>query len=370
LTEEGNEVLYYLDPKVENSEQIEELLSKWGIEIVDNFYDRLNEVDAVLFSDSGWGQDIDFLRKSDYRAFGASEEAENLELDKGFQKMICEQYGLKIPESEELEVRDAMEVEDLRVIKIGEETYIPVNGDDYLNYLSNLDENEEVIVEEFIDGMDCSISGFFNGNEFVKPLLINFKLHRLMDGDLGPMTDVMGATAKFVYDSPIVNYLLQLEDYFREIGHKGFVELCCIVNEDEFYVIQIFTGLKSISLNMMLPLIEGCGNVISETIDGNLNNLNISDKNWICGVPLSSIGEVKVYGLEKAENYISPLYREGRLLMSVGIGGTIGESQDDAYRAMDHIIFQGVMYRLDIGDKVDRELENLVEWGVLPESVL
>jgi len=415
LAQEGNEVYYFENwikahPEQEDLSYGEGLFEEWGVNRVDNFWHLVDDVDMVLFTDIGWGDDIDFLRREGCVVFGAGKEGEELENDRVFAKSICKECGLDVPETYSMNPDEAIDFvnnEDrefvLKFSKVRTDllsTYLPVCKEDclwYLNKVKELDSNVEVILEERIEGVECAISGFFNGYEFVEPYLINFEHKKLMDGEVGPNTGEMGNCAIYTYNSglPFVKYFNNLSGYLKDIGYRGIIDIDCMCNEDGFYVLE-FTcrfGYPMIMIQSVLHK-DNLGDILFGVATGEIDRFEAYDNLWVVGVCLNIAGYpfddvvkksgfVKIFGLEEAlengykigfqalckkeDGYYS-VPGHGRVLVINGTGDDISSARGNAYGALDYIGFSDMMYRLDIGLKVEKRLDNLVEWGVIDDK--
>ena len=49
-------------------------------------------------------------------------------------------------------------------------------------------------IQKFLTGIEVAVGGYFNGEDFVMPVCINFEHKRLFAGEIGPSTGEMGTS--------------------------------------------------------------------------------------------------------------------------------------------------------------------------------
>jgi len=414
----GDNHIYYFNNWMKSEPHISDVcfgegfLEEWGIEKVDNYWHLVEDVDLIIFPFTGWGDDIDFLVERGYKVFGACKAGEELENDRMAAKKICKEYELDIPETIELNVVKAIEhIKDQGgnfVIKFSEvrdgkfSTYVPVNREDCLSYLNSVatsDRNVNVTLEKVVDGVECGISGFFNGKDFVEPFCVNFEHKHLMDGELGPSTGEMGTLLFYTsQDLPFIRYFKKIAPYLQKIGYHGIIDMNCITNEEGYWVTE-FTSRFGFPLSLIQPVLheDSMLSILNGVANGTLKTFNAKEDVWALGLYLVMPGypykehverldPLQIFGVDDAINegchlgYSELVKREGKyftlphgsgeVLVINGVGNTIDEARDDAYRAMDYISFRDVGYRLDIGLKIKRRLQELYNYGVIPRDLL
>ena len=236
-----------------------------------------------------------------------------------------------------------------------------------------------VVIEEFMEGEEASLLAFVDGKTVV-PMIASQDHKRIFDGDKGPNTGGMGTYAP----APV------LTDALRDEAMKTILEpmVEAMQKEGMPYVGCLYAGLmitpqgpKVVEFNarfgdpetqVVLPLLDSdLGQIMMACATGNLtaHMVKWKDSSAACvilaskGYPeTSSKGDV-IHGDIKqhdttivfhsgtklvGEEYVT---NGGRVLGVVGLGKDLRTALDRAYGRIEHINFEGMQYRTDIGAK-------------------
>jgi phosphoribosylamine--glycine ligase len=240
------------------------------------------------------------------------------------------------------------------------------------------DAGRVVVIEEFLQGEEVSMIGLCDGSS-VQMLAPSQDHKRLLDGDEGPNTGGMGAYAP----APMMTTALQsdvqqkvflpllAEFARREIDYRGVIYAGMILTADGPRVLEFNCRFGDPETQVILPLLDGdLAELAMACIDGRLREHKVAiaaDRAALCvvvaaeGYPGSyhkgtqitgdTVGrdEAMVFhaGTSLHENRI--VTSGGRVLGVTGIGCTLAEARDRAYRALERFHFQGMYYRRDIG---------------------
>ena len=220
----------------------------------------------------------------------------------------------------------------------------------------------EVLIEEFLDGEECSILALVDGENAV--LLPSSQDHkRIFDGDKGPNTGGMGAYSP----APVVTeaMLPEIRDRIilpvvRELKRRGVT-----------YRGVLYAGLM---ITAVLPRLGGdFATLLLHVAKGELKESDVVVKpEKAATVILASGGYPGSYekgktisGLDAAAQVPGAtvfhcgtkaagdavLTDGGRVLSVTGMGETLREAVDTAYRAAGLISFDGMFYRKDIAHR-------------------
>ncbi len=423
LKKEGHDVKLYV------SEKKRRLNFDNLVEKTDNWKKELNWVgkDGLLvFDDVGWGKDQDKLRKKGYLVVGGSELGDRLETDREFGQSIFKKYGLNtVPLVDFDDIEEAIlyvrKNKGAWVIKRndGMSKFMSYVGkfDDgrdvenlLINYLQNKHlKKDKISLHQRVDGIEMGVGRFFNGNDWVGPIEINFEHIKFMPSDIGPATSEMGTLAW--YDDNEKNKLFQetlekLKPYLKEIGFKGDFALNCMVNESGAYVLEATSRFGSpiihlqseiqdlkwfdfllavakgekynmkwkkgygIVLGMMVPPFPYSKNLKESLFCGmNIYFKDFSDSDFrhihfeevskrICP------GNKKELSIDSGLYYISD--NRGYILYITAVEDTLEKTQEKIYSLAEKIIIPKVMYRNDIGDNFKNNQEKtLKKWGYI-----
>ena len=247
----------------------------------------------------------------------------------------------------------------------------------------------EVLIEEFLDGEECSILAMTDGETVV--LLPGSQDHkRIFDGDKGPNTGGMGAysPAPVVTDAmlpeikekiviPVVRELAR-----RGIVYRGILYAGLMVTPEGGRVASSGSRVNVVEFNArfgdpeteaVLPRLGGdFSKALFNAATGRLSESDIVVKDVMAATVIaSSAGYPGKY--EKGKK-ISGLGREkdnaivfhcgtkasadggietsgGRVLSATGLGATLREAVDAAYAALSEISFEGMFFRRDIAHR-------------------
>ncbi len=241
------------------------------------------------------------------------------------------------------------------------------------------DAGSTVVIEEFMAGEEASLLAFVDGKTVV-PMIASQDHKRIFDGDKGPNTGGMGTYAP----APV------LTDALRDIAMKTILQpmVDALAVEGMPYVGCLYAGLmitdqgpKVVEFNarfgdpetqVVLPLLEGdLGQIMLSCATGSLESKQVKwkDSSAACvilaskGYPETSSkgdvihGELKQYDTTiifhsgtklEGEHFVT---NGGRVLGVVGLGKDLRTALDRAYERVNHIEFEGMQYRTDIGAK-------------------
>jgi len=235
-----------------------------------------------------------------------------------------------------------------------------------------------IVIEEFLDGEEVSMIGLCDGRS-VQLLPPSQDHKRLLDGDEGPNTGGMGAYAP----APAMTAALQGEvqrQVFsplltelarREIDYRGVIYAGMILTADGPRVLEFNCRFGDPETQVILPLLDGdLAELALACVDGRLREHKVAvaaDRAALCvvaaaeGYPgsyhkgmqvtgdLVGRDEAVVFhaGTRLDENRV--VTSGGRVLGVTGIGHSLAEARDRAYKRLERIHFQGMYYRHDIG---------------------
>ena len=236
-----------------------------------------------------------------------------------------------------------------------------------------------VVIEEFMEGEEASLLAFVDGKTVV-PMIASQDHKRIFDGDKGPNTGGMGTYAP----APVLTNAL------RDEAMKTILEpmVAAMENEGMPYVGCLYAGLmitpqgpKVVEFNarfgdpetqVVLPLLDSdLGQIMMACATGTLtaDMVKWKDSSAACvilaskGYPETSSkgdvihGDIKQHDttivFHSGTKLIGDEYvtNGGRVLGVVGLGKDLRTALDRAYGRIEHIDFEGMQYRTDIGAK-------------------
>ncbi len=197
---------------------------KWFVQskadrvLYDGFLDKVDEweshkdwADLIIIDDAAFGTIADRLRKEGKPVVGGSSYSDRLELDRDFGAQEMKAVGLTIPDSWEF---DSFDEATKFVIKNPARYVVKPSGkaqnDKVLSFVGHEEDGKDVVaildrykvgwgskvrrlqIQKFVSGIEVAVGGFFNGQEFIMPVCINFEHKKLFAGEIGPSTGEMG----------------------------------------------------------------------------------------------------------------------------------------------------------------------------------
>ena len=338
----------------------------------------------------------DVLNKAGIPVFGPSKVAAQLEGSKVFAKDLMKKYNIptaaygvfhKVDEAKEFIAQTGAPIvvkadglaagKGVVVAMTVEEANAAV--EDMLSGNRFGDAGSTVVIEEFMEGEEASLLAFVDGKTVV-PMIASQDHKRIFDGDKGPNTGGMGTYAP----APV------LTDALRDEAMKTILEpmVEAMQKEGMPYVGCLYAGLmitpqgpKVVEFNarfgdpetqVVLPLLDSdLGQIMMACATGTLtaDMVKWKDSSAACvilaskGYPeTSSKGDV-IHGDIKqhdttivfhsgtklvGDEYVT---NGGRVLGVVGLGKDLRTALDRAYGRIEHIDFEGMQYRTDIGAK-------------------
>ncbi|MCI5956240.1 MAG: phosphoribosylamine--glycine ligase [Clostridiales bacterium] len=243
-----------------------------------------------------------------------------------------------------------------------------------------------VVVEEFLEGPEVSVLCFTDGTT-IRPMVASMDHKRALDGDEGLNTGGMGVIAPNPYYTPEVAqrcmeeiFLPTLEAMRREgCPFRGCLYFGLMITADGPKVIEYNCRFGDPETQAVLPLMQSdLFAVMRATTDGTLERAEVRFSGGAsCCVVLASGGYPKQYETGKPITGIAGAERNacvyhagtrldgdgnvltagGRVLGVTAVAETLPEAIRKAYAAADHIHFDGLHRRSDIGARALKALE-------------
>lgn len=338
----------------------------------------------------------DTLNKAGIPVFGPSKAAAQLEGSKVFAKDLMKKYNIptaaygvfhKVDEAKEFIGQTGTPI----VVKAdglaaGKGVVVAMTIDEANAAVEDMlsgnrfgEAGSTVVIEEFMEGEEASLLAFVDGKTVV-PMIASQDHKRIFDGDKGPNTGGMGTYAP----APV------LTDTLRDEAMKTILEpmVAAMENEGMPYVGCLYAGLmitpqgpKVVEFNarfgdpetqVVLPLLDSdLGQIMMACATGTLtaDMVKWKDSSAACvilaskGYPETSSkgdvihGDIKQHDttivFHSGTKLIGDEYvtNGGRVLGVVGLGKDLRTALDRAYGRIEHINFEGMQYRTDIGAK-------------------
>ncbi|MBU1164399.1 phosphoribosylamine--glycine ligase [Patescibacteria group bacterium] len=409
VIKEGHEAKYYI--KHEEDKDI----ADGFVPKVDNWEAEVDWADIVVFDDVlGMGRWAEKLRKQGKLVVGGSTYTDKLEDDRSFGQEELKKFGIPIIAYRNFTSFDdgidfVRENPGRYVVKPSGESqnvklYLFVGQDeDGKDIIQVLEAYKRIVgkkirefqLQKYVTGVEVGVGGFFNGNEFVYPININFEHKKLFPGNIGPSTGEMGTSMFWSNANRLYNATLKkMEAKLAEEKYVGYFDLNCIVNSHGIYPLEFTSrfGYPTIHIQQ-----EGILMTIADFLyglaDGSLkkfkarNGFQVGIRLVVPPFPYGG-GEVSQEASSKdtvilfkkpnlegirieetklinGEWVVAGTY--GVVLVVVGCGPTMKQAQRQAYTRMKNIAIPNMYYRTDIGDRWFEDSDKLHNWGYLRE---
>jgi phosphoribosylamine--glycine ligase len=370
--------------------------------------------DVVVFDDVlGMGEDADRLRRAGKAVVGGTPYTDKLEDDRGFGQTELKGFGINIiPFEEFTEFDDAIafvtanparyvikpsgEAQNIkRLLFVGEDD----DGTDVIHVLESYKKVYAQRVRNFQlqrrrTGVEIAVGAFFNGHEFLSPIIVNFEHKKLFPGNIGPATGEMGTAMYWSAPNRIFNQTLaKMEKKLREERYVGYMDLNCIVNAQGIYPLEFTArfGYPTISIQQE-GLNTPMGEILAALARGETIDLkpkpgfqvgvrivvppfpyddpktfeaNSEDRIIIFKKPDYAGVHIEDVRLDNGEWVVTG--NSGVVLIVCGTGPTMRQAQAQAYNRIKNIMIPNMYYRTDIGDRWHEDHDRLHSWGYLRE---
>jgi phosphoribosylamine-glycine ligase len=206
IKKEGHEVKYFIEDKNEKD------VCDGFVDKTDNWEELKDWADVIVFDDINFGSIAEKLRKEGKLIIGGSVYTDKLEVDRdfGYKEMIdaginvipswiftdfdeAIRFVQKYPDRYVIKPSGIDQGEQKELLFVGEED----DGKDVIQVLSiyKLRWSKKIKtfqLQKFISGVEIAVGAFFNGEDFIYPINVNFEHKKLFPGNIGPSTGEMG----------------------------------------------------------------------------------------------------------------------------------------------------------------------------------
>mgnify|MGYP001448891994 CR=1 FL=1 len=340
---------------------------------------------------------VNVFRAAGLLIFGPTKEAAQLESSKDFAKAFMKRKGIPTAEYESftdpqaaheyVRAKGAPIVIKADGLAAGKGVVVAMTEDEAHNAIDDMlsghkfgSAGARVVIEEFLEGEEAS---FIDGKN-VLPLATSQDHKRLLDGDKGPNTGGMGAYSPApcvtdeVYEKTMREIIEPTVRGMAEDGivYTGFLYAGLMIGKDK----EGKTTVKTLEFNcrmgdpetqpIMSRIKSGFAQTLAAAAAGDITKGGIEyDTRSALGVVLAARGYPEhpekgavITGLtEETDDAVifhagtsndaqgNIVVSGGRVLCVVGLGDTLKQAHDAAYRTADQVHFDGVQKRRDIG---------------------
>jgi phosphoribosylamine--glycine ligase len=240
---------------------------------------------------------------------------------------------------------------------------------------------DRVVIEEFLEGEEVSFIALTDGSSVV-PIASSQDHKRAFDAETGPNTGGMGAYSPAPVVTPALHDRIMSEimepmvEALRrsQIDYRGVLYAGLMITANGPKVLEFNARFGDPECQpLMLRLKSDLVQLMEACIDGRLAGLDIEwdERAAACvvlaagGYPGSYERGQVIHGLEALRTWRDGVVfhagtarhddtfvtNGGRVLGITALGATIGDAVAEAYRAVEHIHWDGMQYRHDIGHR-------------------
>lgn|SRR5262249_50725095 len=414
----GHAVRWFIQPKPSNNQTVGNGFR--GIEKIDNWVSSVKWADLIWCSSNDeYLPKLDAVRKAGAKFFGPSEKSAQLEIKRATGMKFLEDHGIEVPEYQQFKTLADAEA---HVRKTGKRYVFKTLGDNEdksLSYCSktaadmvarlqrwqklNMNPKGAVMLQEFIEGIEFAVSGWLSTNGFLAHLNENVEHKKLLSGDCGPNCGESGTVMKYVESSALAEAVLYpLEVSLMKLGHLGNIDVNCIIDgKGKAWPLEFTCRSGWPAFNIMLG--EHKGDPAQWMLDAcnGKDTLEVSPQ-IACGVvfaipdypysnkPVAERSDIPVYGVtDKNKRYLMPTSiklakqpvmdgdkitekeiwtaADDYLGVATGLGRTVKQACARAYATLKELHVSDMIYRDDIGKKLEETLPKLHKVGYATE---
>ena len=341
---------------------------------------------------------VNVFRAAGLLIFGPTKEAAQLESSKDLAKAFMKRKGIPTAEYESftdpqaaheyVRAKGAPIVIKADGLAAGKGVVVAMTEDEAHNAIDDMlsghkfgSAGARVVIEEFLEGEEASFIVMVDGKN-VLPLATSQDHKRLLDGDKGPNTGGMGAYSPApcvtdeVYEKTMREIIEPTVRGMAEDGivYTGFLYAGLMIGKDK----EGKTTVKTLEFNCRMgdpetqPIMSRIKSGFAQTLAaaGDITKGGIEyDTRSALGVVLAARGYPEhpekgavITGLtEETDDAVifhagtsndaqgNIVVSGGRVLCVVGLGDTLKQAHDAAYRTADQVHFDGMQKRRDIG---------------------
>lgn len=404
ISQEDNEVKFHIQSDTEKD------VGDGFVEKADAWENLVDWADVIVFDDIGFGKTADKLRAEGKKVVGGSIFTDKLENDREFGQQELAKVGVSILPSWNFSDFD----EAIKFVQANPERYVikpsgraqnekellfvgqEEDGNDVINVLAHYKKNwsnkiKYFQIQKYASGVEVGVGAFFNGNDFVRPININFEHKRLFPGEIGPSTGEMGTSMLWSPNSRIFDLTLaKMKERLVESKYVGYIDINCIANTKSIYPLEFTSrfGYPTISIQMEGVTSEW-GKFLFSLAAGEATELR-TKRGFQVGVviavppfPFNDERTFKKYSedaailfkkqnntdgvhlgeVKRIENDWRVAGRSGYSLVVTGSAHTMEDARNQAYNRVSNIMIPNMFYRTDIGRRWTRDSDLLQSSG-------
>jgi phosphoribosylamine--glycine ligase len=365
--------------------------------------------DCIIFDmvENGFGTLADHLTKEGYCVIGGCAWADKVEIDRPYGAKVMKMVGINTPATYKftdyqkaisfVEEKNEPFVYKPSGNKCTTTTYVAQTADDLIGMLEYYsDIKEEFELQEKVDGIEVSSEIWFNGKEIVNANC-TMEEKSLFPAGIGPKCGSQGSVVWI--ESPLKKLFKEgvgkLVPALKKMGYRGPIDLNTIVTKDKLYGLEFTARFGYNALFVLLEMYKGkLSDLMYGIASGVQKEMQFRSEFGIgiaLGVPPYPLDvepdlykDVLIQGINSSNEkhiWLYDAYKKGDRYLCAGCGGDVGDvtargdsigswspirdAKRRVMRTINNLIIPDVMYREDIGDRVQEEYQWLKNNGWL-----
>jgi phosphoribosylamine---glycine ligase len=373
---------------------------------------------VILFETATKGEVQDALRRDGFNVIGGSTFGDKLELDREGGQAALRSAGLKTAAC----VTFSDFQSGIDFVRRHPKRYVfKLNGAGFSsgrNYVGRMEDGADIvallsrhrarwhlpvepsfILMDHLEGVEVGVGGYFNGERFMDPVVIDFEHKHFFDGDLGELTGEMGTLVSYENSRPLFEATLaKMAPQLKDGGYVGYINLNTIVNEAGIWPLELTSrfGYPGFAICDALHA-EGWDMLFQRMIAHHRTDFAThpgfavgvvltvppfpqTDRydQLSKGLPILFRGELSAEDrknlhfaeVELADGQLLTSGEMGYLMVATGRGATPEAARDKAYRLTRRVVVPNLRYRADIGIRfIENDRRLLNHWGLWPDAV-
>lgn len=340
---------------------------------------------------------VDALQAAGLPAFGPTRAAARLEWSKAYSKSIMVKYGIPTAKYQRftdltlarayVQEHGAPIVVKDSALALGKGVTVAQSVPEALAALDAIFDRPsgaEVVIEEFMQGMEVSIMAFCDGKQAV--MMLPSQDHKtIFEGDVGPMTGGMGVVAPFPLTAEQTQQIqtrildpLMAGMQQEGIPYQGVIYPGLMLTDEGPKVVEFNARFGDPEAECVLPLLESdLLEIMEACVAGTLQASQVRFKEQASalvilaspGYPASSTRGIPIEIPEVPTGatvfHAGTAFKEGQLVSNGGrvlavqaTGTDLTEAVKKAYQVADAIQFEGAQLRRDIGFRLGVNLRS------------
>ena len=370
----------------------------------------------VIFEAADQGELQDSLRRDGFNVIGGCAVGDRMENDRDFGQSCMRSAGMKTAPSKDFTDFDAA----VDYIERRPYRYVfKLSGSGHAsssNVVGEMEDGSDIvallkrhksswpphtpphfILMDHLSGVEVGVGGYFNGEDFLDAIVIDWEHKRFFTGDLGELTGEMGTLLSYRNGRPLFEATLaKMATQLKEFGYVGYININTIVNSGGIWPLE-FTcrfGYPGSAICSTLHL-EGWDVLFRRMVSK--DSLVFQTRAGFAAGVLLTVPPFPESDYSDASKGLPVLFREplttedqrhfhlsevelregqlvttggtGSLMAVTGIGDTVEEARSAAYRRCHNTVLPNLRYRTDIGSRfLDRDRALMQQWHMWPNG--